>query len=76
MKAEQFGPNLKEARTSRFMSQLQLALKAKVTQGTLARWESSETYPNVQNLIELCEALDMSPDDLLSYTLGDEGKEE
>ena len=72
MKAEQFGPNLKEARTSRFMSQIQLALAAKVTQGTLARWESGETYPSVQNLIALCEALNMSPDDLLSYMLDDE----
>ena len=67
MKADEFGERLKEARNARFMSQLQLALAAKVTQGSLANWELGRTYPTLDNFINLCNVLDMSPDDLLGY---------
>ena len=68
MKADEFGERLKDERNARFMSQLQLALAAKVTQGSLGRWELGTTYPTLDNFIELCNVLDMSPNDLLGYT--------
>ena len=60
-----FGARLKEARESKF-SIAQFAKILKKDTGTLRNYESGNYLPSVKTLIEMIEALEVSPDYLLS----------
>lgn len=49
-----FGDNLRQIRKSKKMSQEQLAEKVNVTRQSVSKWENGESYPEMNNILELC----------------------
>jgi transcriptional regulator with XRE-family HTH domain len=60
-----FGDLLKQVRTSKKISQVQLAESINVRQKDISRWECGEREPSLCNLRKLCKALNVSADVLL-----------
>ncbi len=60
-----FGENLKEIRTSKNLTQKQLAILINSTERGIQRYESGERKPNFDAIIALCKALQISADVLL-----------
>jgi transcriptional regulator with XRE-family HTH domain len=60
MSAEQFPARLRELRTEAGLTQDQLAEKAGVKRGAIARWESGTREPSWSNVIALADALEVS----------------
>lgn len=61
-----FAQNLKIARQRAGLSQQQLADQIFVSRSAVGKWEAGNGIPNQDNLTALCEALDVSPDWLLT----------
>ncbi len=59
------GDKLKEARTRRLMTQVQLADKSGVNQVTIARIERNQVDPRFSTIRRLAKALDVDPTALL-----------
>ncbi len=59
------GNKLKEARTRRLMTQVQLADKSGVNQVTIARIERNQVDPRFSTIRRLAKALDIDPTALL-----------
>ena len=57
---------LRAWRLRRFLTQKQLAEKVGVPYQTVQRWESGQSFPRPAKLRRLCEALEVTPDDLLT----------
>jgi transcriptional regulator with XRE-family HTH domain len=57
---------LKAWRTRRFLTQKGLAEKAGVPYQTIQRWESGQSFPRPSHLQQLCSALGVTPDELLT----------
>ncbi|AKD19954.1 helix-turn-helix transcriptional regulator [Salmonella enterica subsp. diarizonae] len=57
---------IREARSIAKMTQDALAKRLKLTKSTISQWESGMTTPNGKNLINLAEALNVSPEWLLT----------
>ena len=57
---------LRAWRTRRFLTQKGLAEKVGVPYQTVQRWESGESFPRPKHLQQLCRALDVTPDELLT----------
>ncbi|ELB6473775.1 helix-turn-helix transcriptional regulator [Salmonella enterica] len=57
---------IREARSISKMTQDALAKRLKLTKSTISQWESGMTTPNGKNLINLAEALNVSPEWLLT----------
>ncbi|ASD87965.1 helix-turn-helix transcriptional regulator [Salmonella enterica subsp. diarizonae] len=57
---------IREARSIANMTQDALAKRLKLTKSTISQWESGMTTPNGKNLINLAEALNVSPEWLLT----------
>lgn len=62
---------LRRLREAAGLSQVQLALRLGVSQGTVARWESGERVPQAANLIKISKTLGCGVDALLG--LGTQG---
>ena len=60
-----FGNNLKCLRMRRHLSQADLATKAKITRNYVSKMEKESSYPSFTTLLNLCDALDCTIDDLL-----------
>lgn len=60
MEPETFGPFLKQARSSRGMTQAQLAGRLHVSTAAVSKWERSKCLPDVAKLEEMAQALDLS----------------
>ena len=60
-----FGERLKELRTERNMSQMDLALATGISQSAIAKWELGKTEPTATALILLAKFFDESVDFLL-----------
>lgn len=58
--------NLRSWRTRRFLTQKGLAEKIGVPYQTVQRWESGQSFPRPSHLRRLCEALEVTPDELLT----------
>ncbi len=52
-------------RRKRGMSRKELSEKTGFTETTLYRWEKGMRSPNVEAVLALCKALEVSPDELL-----------
>ena len=65
--AAQLGPNLKEARLARGLTQAQVAEEIDVTFEFYHRCERSKTLPSVPTLARLAETLEVSVDVLLGF---------
>jgi transcriptional regulator with XRE-family HTH domain len=57
---------LRSWRTRRFLTQKELADKVGVPYQTVQRWESGQSFPRPRHLKSLCEALEVTPDELLT----------
>ncbi len=61
------GKRIKELRTIYKLTQTQLAEKLNTTQDTISLWELGKSYPDIQNLVKLCELFDVTPNELLDF---------
>ena len=60
-----FGDNLRQIRKSKKMSQEQLAEKVNVTRQSVSKWENGESYPEMNNILELCKIFNCKLNDLV-----------
>ena len=63
---EQFGENLQTIRKRQLnVTQKEAAEQSKVGQGTFSQWENGSLNPSLLNVVQFCEAFDLSLDDLV-----------
>lgn len=60
-----FGEKLKEMRTERDLSQMELAQKTGISQSAIAKWELGKTEPTASAIVTLARFFDESADYLL-----------
>ncbi len=65
------GGRIKEFRKSRGMTQQELALTIGVSKGRVSNWEQGTNRPDADIIANICEALEVSPSELLDVHLGD-----
>ncbi len=70
-----FGKNIKELRIEKNMSQKMLADRIGVTQGAVYFWEKEINEPTVGYIVKLATVFGVSIDELLSYEVQKEKKE-
>lgn len=66
-----FGDNLKKLRTIKGMSQEKLAEKVNVSRQSVSKWETSDAYPEMNNLLELCKIFHCKINDLVNDSILD-----
>lgn len=66
-----FGENLKNLRTSKKLSQEDLAEKVGVSRQSVSKWECGDAYPEMNNLLELCKIFHCHLNDLVNDTITD-----
>lgn len=66
-----FGENLKLIRKSKKMSQESLAEKMNVSRQSVSKWENSESYPEINNILELCKIFNCKINDLVHTDMSD-----
>ena len=66
-----FGDNLRQTRKSKKMSQEQLAEKMNVTRQSVSKWENGESYPEMNNILELCKIFNCKLNDLVLADMPD-----
>ena len=66
-----FGDNLRNLRKSKNMSQEDLATKVNVSRQSVSKWETSEAYPEMNNILELCKIFHCSINDLVNDNMID-----
>lgn len=64
-KIMKFGENLKTLRTRKKMSQERLAEKVGVSRQSVSKWECSESYPEMENILKLCKIFHCNINDLV-----------
>lgn len=66
-----FGDNLKKLRKSKKLSQEELAEKVNVSRQSVSKWENSESYPEMNNILELCKIFHCHINDLVNDSIID-----
>ena len=66
-----FGDNLKKLRTMKKMSQETLAEKVDVSRQSISKWETGESYPEMNNLLKLCKIFHCKISDLVNDNIID-----
>lgn len=66
-----FGDNLKALRKSRKISQEVLAEKVGVSRQSVSKWENAESYPEMNNILELCKIFHCHINDLVNDNIID-----
>ena len=66
-----FGDNLKLIRKNKKMSQEQLAEKMNVSRQSVSKWENGESYPEMNNILELCKIFNCKINDLVHTDMSD-----
>ena len=61
-----FGGYIKEKRQAKGLSQRDLAQKLYVTESAVSKWERGVSYPDITQITPLCEALDVSEQELVT----------
>lgn len=59
------GSKLKEHRTTRNLTQEEVAMKLKVSRTTVSSWETGRTFPDIEKLVYLSDLYDLSLDQLI-----------
>lgn len=59
------GARIKAARKRRKLTSEQLAERVGVSRGAISQWENDLFVPNLENLVALCNALEVSADHIL-----------
>lgn len=65
---------IKQLRIENHLTQDQLAQKINVSRQSVLKWESGTNYPNIENILVLSEALNISIDELIKTDLKLENK--
>lgn len=65
--AKDLALNIYSRRTELKMSQLELATEIGSTQSNVACWETRRTKPNFDYFMKLCDALNVTPNQLSGY---------
>ena len=66
-----FGDNLKKIRKEKKLSQEQLAEKVNVSRQSVSKWENGESYPEMNNILELCKIFNCNINDLIHTDMSD-----
>ena len=66
-----FGDNLRNLRKSKKFSQEDLSELVGVSRQSISKWENSEAYPEMTNILILCKIFNIEINDLLSDKLSD-----
>lgn len=66
-----FGDNLKLIRKNKKMSQEDLAEKVNVSRQSVSKWETGESYPEMNNILELCKIFNCKINDLVHEDMSD-----
>ncbi len=66
-----FGDKLIALRKKKGMSQEDLAEKLNVSRQSVSKWESNNTYPETDKIIQICAIFDCSMDDLINDKITD-----
>ena len=66
-----FGDNLRQIRKSKKMSQEELAEKVNVSRQSVSKWENGESYPEMNNILELCKIFNLKINDLVHTDMSD-----
>lgn len=66
-----FGENLKLLRTKKGYSQETLAEKVNVSRQSVSKWETGESYPEMNNILELCKIFHCKINDLVNDNITD-----
>lgn len=66
-----FGDNLRNLRKSKNLSQEELSEKVGVSRQSVSKWENSEAYPEMSNILILCKIFNCRINDLLSEKIED-----
>ena len=66
-----FGENLKKIRKEKNMSQEELAEKVNVSRQSVSKWETGESYPEMNNILELCKIFNCNINDLIHTDMTD-----
>ena len=66
-----FGENLYNLRKSAKMSQEKLAEKMNVSRQSISKWENGEAYPEMKNILSLCDIFHCKINDLVHSNLTD-----
>lgn len=68
-----FGPRLAQFRFERQLTQRQVASRIDQDVACISFWETGTRLPNIVNMLELCQALDISPNELLDWQPSEPG---
>ena len=66
-----FGDNLRTLRKEKGISQENLAEKVGVSRQSVSKWETGETYPEMNNILELCKIFHCNINDLVNDSIVD-----
>lgn len=66
-----FGENLKIIRKQKKISQDELAEKLNVSRQSISKWENAESYPTMNNILELCKIFKCHINDLVHNDMSD-----
>ena len=64
-----FSKNLKQLRKDNNLSQEQLAEQLGVSRQSISKWESSQAYPEMDKILEICKIFNLNIDDLLTKNI-------
>lgn len=64
-----FGKALKQAREEKGLTRVNLASLLKVQYYNISDWETGRSQPKFDILIQICKALDTTPNELLGFDL-------
>lgn len=62
-----FSNKIKKLRKDNKMTQENLADKLNVSRQTISKWENGVTFPDIDNILEICRVFNVSSDSLLNY---------
>ena len=66
MNQEKIGKLISECRKEKGLTQLQLAEKLNITNRAVSKWETGKSCPDASIMMELCDILGITVNDLLS----------
>lgn len=66
-----FGDNLRKLRKSKKLSQEDLAEKMNVSRQSVSKWETSDAYPEMNNILELCKIFHCHINELVNDSIID-----
>jgi len=74
--SKEFGQNLKEFRIKQGLYQKDIAEELDIAQVTVSSWERGNSEPNIDQILQLCEILNTTPNDLNGFEDVKENKSE